>query len=238
MRSPLAAPVVAALLLTTSFALAVASITSRFWAVRGVYDFSDPPNLIGFASRSPFSSCTQSVGDRSWDCAWTRVPAGGCDPLTSGNHETAIFCGTLALSGRLLIAACVLLGAGFLLSFGHLLLTARRYRFRHAFLLLAILVSLAGAVCMAVAELAGFLALLALQFPNGEAATSIANDNDILSTWTGGSGMAMASASWAAAAFGAVFLVVGAWAHFPNHSKANGRTRGEVGGGGDVIEAS
>jgi hypothetical protein len=234
MVQPLFASGTAALLLTAAFSLAVAAITSRFWSIRGIYDASDPPNLTGYAARSPFSICSLALGNgTAWNCQHTKKPGGLCDPLHGGNDDSFILCQTLGVCGRLLIAACVLLGVGFLTSIGLVLATTAKGNttVRRALALGAFLLAATGAICMAIAQLAGVLGLLMQQFPNPEDGTSIVSPTDILSTWTGHSGMSLAVASWILAAFAAVSAALllgwtrhGRDGHLPHHNHHDGHS--------------
>ena len=204
MVAPLVASGLAAVLLTVSWALAIAAITSRFWSIRGTYDTSDPPNLTGYASRSPFNECSRGVGHNSaWNCQRTKSPGGLCDPH---NLDSPVLCQTLAVSCKLLIAACVLLGLAFLASVAHVFASATKFTQRSFLSLALFLLASSGAFCMAIAELAAVLGLLVLNFPNPEAGTSVSTPSDFLSTWKGHSGLSLATASWTLAAFAVVFI--------------------------------
>jgi hypothetical protein len=165
---------------------------------------------MSYGSRSPFYQCSKDVTATSWNCTQTHTPGGIC--VINGNRDTPILCQQLRISGQLLIAACVLLGVAFFTSVALALFAFGRgalARLAAPLALLLCLLTLSGAVCMAVAQFTGALALLVLQFPNGESATSTGDQSDILDTWTGSSGMSFAAASWTMAAFAAFFAVAG-----------------------------
>ena len=73
----------------------------------------------------------------------------------------------------------------------------------------------------------GVLGLLLLQFPNGESSTSTGDQADILSNWTGHSGMSLVAASWTLGAFACVFVVARLPRRAPGQAAGDERAEGK-----------
>src|ERR1700753_3300529 len=210
-HTSLISSILSLLLIILSFSFAIASTASRFWAISPNYSDDNDPVLTGYQSRSPFYLCSSDSDGKKWNCTHTTKPGGICN--INGGRDTPILCQQLRISGQLLIASCVLVGVAFLVSAGLTLVSFIRRNSNSAILnygtTFLFLLTASGATCMGIAQLLGTLGLLVLQFPNGESATSTGDQTDILSTWTGRSGMSFAAASWIMGAFAAFFVLNG-----------------------------
>jgi hypothetical protein len=226
------ASAVAPILLTVSFAGAVATTITSRWVTRTNWSLDDPPVNQGQLYRSPFVNCGSVLvnppnGSTPFfvvECFRSKIPGRSCSPF--GGDYPAL-CQQLGITGSLLVVGCVFAGLAFLLSW---LLLAARMLFHHhhhhrrrldrtgkvsrswtsvqMFTTLAVFVfAIVAAASIAIAALIGWNALLNLQPPNGEFSNT-AQATDIRAGWTSDVGIGYATVGWIFAAFGALAVDV------------------------------
>jgi hypothetical protein len=239
----------------TSLAFSIVATASDKWAVHTVITTGGGPDLTGRPvqiPRSPFANCTYEdfVPDNPamgakvlLSCNRSTTPGALCDPTGFDNIP---FCAQLTLVGQLCIAACALFGVACVLSLATLLYgfastlgqtdgrrRQRSHRGVKPDLLRAAsflwLLTATGTVCMAAAQLLGYITLVSGQFPNGEFLIPAAPDK--ASAWHAGIAISYAGAAWILGAFGAACNVACGHVGF---ACAGGRGRG-VGDGDEGL---
>lgn len=116
----------ATLLIAASFLLSIATTASPRWASRRAYsNASNPLSYQGLIHRNPFGPCVIALSPpNSLSQADNQTCIAPQNQINVGNStyslgwDTPLLCDTLSLTGRLLIAGCVLLGLAFIVSLG------------------------------------------------------------------------------------------------------------------------